>query len=182
MSPSPERALLATFLREGGGPDRIAVRRSDGSGVSWRFPTYHGTLPHDLVHLVVEAGFGLRRGFWGLVDGGADPAHVNEMAARSRDGFRGFGDDRSELLMAEGLAATHWFDPALDDAALCDAIAEGCALFHVAPPASTTPARAGAVRVALAAVRARWRRLGPGEALCLTFHADDPEATLADIG
>jgi hypothetical protein len=75
--------LQASFLRVPGQRDRIHVRRSDGSETSWVFPSYGTLLPHDLVHLVVESAFGLRRGFWGLVDGGADPARINEEANRA---------------------------------------------------------------------------------------------------
>jgi hypothetical protein len=62
--------------------DRIYVVRPDGSEVHWAFPTYGDDPPHDLIHLVVEAAFGLRRGFWGRVDAGADPAAISAEANR----------------------------------------------------------------------------------------------------
>src|SRR5262245_15116764 len=64
--------LKAAFVRTVGERDRVYVTRSDGSQVSWAFPSYGGALPHDLVHLVVESAFGLSQGFWGRVDAGAD--------------------------------------------------------------------------------------------------------------
>jgi hypothetical protein len=57
--------LQAVFVRVAGERDRVYVRRSDGSEVSWAFPSYGAGLPHDLAHLVDEARFGLRSGFWG---------------------------------------------------------------------------------------------------------------------
>jgi hypothetical protein len=175
--------LEASFDREPGRPDRVSVRRSDGTEVSWCFPTYGGRLPHDAVHLVVETVFGLRRGFWGLVDAGADPARINEEASRTRDGdrFRGFGDDRRELLVAEALAAVHWYDPAIDDADLCLDVAERCAAFGVEPPSSVTPGRVAGARAALGHLRARWGGSSRREVLTLSFGADDPEGWLADI-
>ena len=104
--------LKASFVRTIGERDRIYVVRSDGSHVNWAFPTYGDALPHDLIHLVVEAAFGLAHGFWGRVDAGADPGAI--MADANRRGgsnkYSAFGSDRSELLLSEappaaGLAA-----------------------------------------------------------------------------
>jgi hypothetical protein len=85
--------LRASFVRTVGERDRIYVVRSDGSEVNWAFPNYGEALPHDLIHLVVEAAFGLRQGFWGRVDAGVDPGAI--MADANRRGgsnkFSGFG-------------------------------------------------------------------------------------------
>ena len=74
----PEPVLRASFVRVAGQRDRIYVLRSDGSEVSWVFPTYGDMVPHDLVHVVVESAFGLKNGFWGRVDAGVDPARDPE--------------------------------------------------------------------------------------------------------
>ena len=97
----------ATFVRVPGARDRIYVRRSDGTEVSWDLATYGDNVPHDLVHLVVESAFGLQRGFWGLVDSGIDPARVNAVANRQggADKYAAFGGDQREILLAEALAA-----------------------------------------------------------------------------
>ena len=94
-------------MRVPGARDRIYLRRSDGTEVSWEFATYGDNVPHDLVHLVVESAFGLRRGFWGLVDSGVDPARVNAIANRKggADKYSAFGGDQREILLAEALAA-----------------------------------------------------------------------------
>ena len=55
--------------------DRAYVRLDDGQTRSWTFPSYGVMLPHDLVHLLVEVGFGIQDGFWGRVAAGSLPRH-----------------------------------------------------------------------------------------------------------
>ena len=95
--------LKASFVRTVGDRDRIYVVRSDGSEVNWAFPSYGDSLPHDLIHLVVEAAFGLAQGFWGRVDAGADPAAITADANRrgGRNKYSGFGTALSELQLAK---------------------------------------------------------------------------------
>lgn len=173
--------LRASFLRRPAQSDLVSARRRDGSEVCWRLPTYGGGLPHDLVHLVVESAFGLSRGFWGLVDAGADPARVNAEAARftGADRFRGFGEDRRELLIAEALAAVCWHDPAIDDAHLCDAAEESCAALGVEAPPTLSPLRAAAARAAIVRLRARFR--APSVSVEVSFDAAAPEAALLQM-
>ncbi len=94
--------LRIRFVRTAGQPDRIYVRRSNGSEVSWSFPTYGSQLPHDLVHLIVESEFQIRDGFWGRVDSGIDPSRVNAEANRigGKDKYAGFGEDLRGLYLA----------------------------------------------------------------------------------
>jgi hypothetical protein len=166
--------LRAAFARTEG-RDRIDVRRGDGSTASWCFPTYGGNVPHDLVHMLVESGFGLRGGFWARVDAGADPHRVNETAMQRRDRFAGFGARGEELLAAEGLTAVSWFDTALDDHDMCMVIRDSCARFGTDAPQTVTPERVAAVREALRRVRAAWLR---DHELTLSFCTDAPEATV----
>ena len=99
--------MTIRFVRIAGEKDRVYVRRSDGSETSWTFPTFGNEVPHDMVHLVVEKHFRLRQGFWGRVDRGVDPKVINEQANRKggKDKYAGFGEDLSELYLAETLAA-----------------------------------------------------------------------------
>ena len=108
------------LVRTPGQHDRAYVRLDDGQTRSWTFPSYGVMLPHDLVHLLVEVGFGIQDGFWGRVAAGLDPAKINaEAEARGgKDKYAGFGADRSGLLLAEGYAGLPWSSPDLDDAAL----------------------------------------------------------------
>jgi len=50
------------------------------AGAEHLVASYGDGLPHDLAHLVVESAFGLRGGFWGRVDDGADPQAINAEA------------------------------------------------------------------------------------------------------
>ena len=108
--------MTIRFVRIAGEKDRIYVKRSDGTELSWTFPSFGNEIPHDMVHLVVEKYFGLREGFWGRVDRGVDPKIVNQQANREggKDKYAGFGEDLSELYLAETLAAlaSGYRDPA----------------------------------------------------------------------
>ena len=145
------------FVRVPGQRDRIYVHRSDGSEASWEFPTFGDAPPHDLVHLIVEAAFGLRRGFWGLVDSGVDPARINAAANRKggADKYAGFAADLREILRAEDLAAA-FSNP-----------------YSAAPP--DVPAeRAEAVRAAVRRAAAAWRAIRGKGALKMRFEPADP--------
>lgn len=96
------------IARKPGERDRIYVHRDDGTEVAWQFPTYGDLLAHDLVHFVVEQELGLTDGFWGLVQGGAHVALVNDEATIVRDGRPLVDDptvDFSGLLIAEACVA-----------------------------------------------------------------------------
>jgi hypothetical protein len=168
--------MQIAFVRSVGKPDRIYVRRSDGSEVSWSFPTYGDALPHDLVHLVVEAGFGVRRGLWGCVDAGVDVARVNEYANRvgGPDKYAGFGEDRREVLLSEALTAAAGSPIEMSDVERLETVRGACANLGVDPPASLSTARMEEVRGALSHLTARWRTLVPKGALNLTFDPADP--------
>ena len=183
MAESQPSLLRATFVRQRGKRDSVYVTRSDLTTTSWLFPSYGEGLPHDLVHLVVEACFGLRQAFWGRVDDGADPARINQHANRTGgpDKYRAFGPDQRAIMVAEALAAMHWFDVDRDDAALCESLAESCAQFGVETPPNACPDRIAIVRQKLGELRRRWRALGDAGALALTFRPDDPEAGVAEL-
>jgi hypothetical protein len=165
--------LLAEVVRTEGRGDRFAAVRRDGSTATWVMPSYRAGLPHDLVHLVVEAAFDLRLGLWGRVDAGADPSALNEaQRRRPASGWSAASGDSTDLLRAEGLAAIHWYDPDLSEEARCLDAVESCARFGVTPPDTLTPATAREVSVVLRALRTRLRALAPGSAFRTTF---DPE-------
>jgi hypothetical protein len=176
-------AMEVSFVRVRGQRDRIYVRRTDGSEVSWVFPTYGDELPHDLVHLVVEAAFNVPHGFWGRVDAGVDPARINDEANRvgGADKYRGFGDDRRDILLAEGLAGASWHDADMSDAERREAIVERSGKLGMELPAAVTLERLGEVRAALARLRQQWRAIGEKGALKLRFTPSDPERSFADL-
>jgi hypothetical protein len=172
-----------SFVRVRGQRDRIYVRRTDGSEVSWVFPTYGDELPHDLVHLVVEAAFGVRQGFWGRVDAGVDPARVNDEANRvgGANKYRGFGDDRRDLLLAEALAGAPWLNADASVARQCETIVENCARSGVGPLPALSLERVGEVRAALLRLREQWRAIGDKGTIKLRFDPAFPERSFAEL-
>jgi len=152
------RLLKATFVRTAGERDRIHVTRSNRTTVSWQFPAYGDELPHDLVHWVVETSCGLRSGFWGRVDAGADPAAINAEASRTggKRKYASFGEEQGELYQAEALAGAAWFAEGLSEDQLRDSVAAECRRQGVASP-DLTPERMVRIRSTLAGLARQWR-------------------------
>lgn len=159
--------MRARFVRTQGAPDRVYVRRGDGSETSWSFPTYGDAVPHDLVHLVVEEELGLRGGFWGRVDRGVDPARINAEANRrgGKDKYAGFGADLRELYLAEDLAALSWGISDQSDEERLRRLGESHDL-----PSNLTPGALARIRERLAALTIEWRSLVPKGTIELPFN------------
>lgn len=105
--------LIAEKLGKGDRSDRLRFVRADGSEAHCPMPR-QGTLPHDLVHYVVESALPLKHGFLSLVAAGADPGFVMQ-ALHDQAG----GDIAAESVQAEAvveaLQTQLWagsFDPA----------------------------------------------------------------------
>lgn len=71
----PIMKLVAEKLGRNDKLDRLRFIRRDGSETHCSMPR-QGTLPHDLVHYVVETTLPLRHGFLGLVAAGSDAGFV----------------------------------------------------------------------------------------------------------
>jgi hypothetical protein len=67
--------LIAEKLGRNDKYDRLRFVRDDGSETATDMPR-QGTLPHDLVHYIVESALPLRHGFLSLVAAGADAGFV----------------------------------------------------------------------------------------------------------
>jgi len=161
--------MQVTFVRTRGQRDRIHVHRDDGGEVGWEFPTYGHMLPHDLVHLVVEAGLGLD-GIWARVAAGADLGRMMQQANRrgGRDKFAPLGEPAG-LLLAEALANQRWLDGDFDgDAVLATGAAAAAGIGRKLPAAATVAAVA-AVRLRLQQLHAQWRAIGSKGAVTLTY-------------
>jgi hypothetical protein len=173
------RGLKASFVRTVGDRDRIYVVRSDGSKVHWAFPSYGDALPHDLIHLVVEAAFGLAQGFWGRVDAGADPAAIMAEANRrgGRNRYSGFGTALSELQLAEALANPGWLVGEPSTASLRENIIAACRESGLAVPELLSPERIDQVRVVLKHLASQWRGFSPKGAVHLAFDPRDTSGT-----
>jgi hypothetical protein len=163
--------MKVAFVRTRGAPDRVHVHREDGSETGWSFPTYGDELPHDLVHLLVETVFEVKQGFWGRVARGVDPARMNAVANRQggKDKYAGFGDEISELYLAEALANARWADAQATDEDRRDDVARECAKAGIEVPASVTLARIARARAELGGLRERWRSIVRKGALELSF-------------
>jgi hypothetical protein len=172
------RVLLATFVRVRDTLDQVEVERSDGSRVTWTLPSYRGSLPHDVVHLV----FDLKKAFWAAVDAGSTPEHIHDRARR-HGGAGSMLDDaaRREMLVAEGLTGIHWYDPFVDGDARCEDIAQSCSAFGVRPPPTLDAARAVEAHRVLVGLRAAWRSAGSCAPLTIPFAANAPSRSFAAL-
>jgi hypothetical protein len=158
------------FVKTGESHDRVHIRRVDGSEAAWRWGA--GGPPHDLVHWVVEDELGIDRGFWGLVAGGADFGFVNASAHAGERESAELGDT-TELMQAEavvnsiqqGLA----MDPRWSDLECLRWAATWCREARAELPAGLEIGRYGEVRTTAEDWVLRYRGLGAGEALHVTF-------------
>lgn len=159
------------FVRTGGPRDRFHVTRDDGSEASWTFPSYGDALPHDLVHFVCERELGVRDGLFGRIARGADLARINARANRvgGRDKYAALGEDLAGVLWSEALATAPW---SRTNAEILEALRESCRRVGLAPR-GLTPEDLSRTREAIAAMAARWRRLGSREAIHLTFPSSE---------
>ena len=71
--------LIAEKLGKTDKYDRLRFLRSDGSECATSMPR-QGTLPHDLLHYIVETALPLKHGFLSLVAAGQDARFVMELA------------------------------------------------------------------------------------------------------
>ncbi len=186
-------ALEVSFVRHRGRRDRVYVSRADGSSTGWDFPSYGDRLPHDLCHLVVEEGLGIVEGFWGLVERGVEVELIDNQATLVRDGkplVEKVGTDFTDLVAAaEAVALCSSIGVETEEVGSVtvvrlDASASGSSGSGPAPgadieglgadtgfgfPAGTPPAAVVAVRQRLAELSERWRALGDGEAIVLSY-------------
>ena len=131
--------MQITFTK-GQTEDWITAIRADGSRAETRFPK-KGPVPHDAVHLLVERGFALEMGFWGMVAAGHHPEHLAALAkaAGHASASRAEEPDASivELIQAERLVecfeADLWSGGG-DEATLLDIARTACGYSHVAMP------------------------------------------------
>ena len=166
--------------------DQVIFCRADGSRVETLFP-HKGPVPHDGVHVLVERGFGLRRGVCGLVAGGMHPEELAAMAkagghpSASRPGV--VAPWLVELVQAERLVecieADLWGGAAPE--------ADWRAVAKIACEASLVPMPVlpdgglARVRRALADFAQGWAALGVGHAMELEWPETSVDATAPAI-
>ena len=162
--------LEIAFVHTGESHDRIHLRRADGGEASWRWRA-EGP-PHDLVHWAVEDGLGLERGFWGLVGAGADFGFVNASVHSGERKPAELGET-TELMQAEAVVNSIQqgltMDPPWSDLECLRWAATWCEQSRTELPAGLEIRRYGELRAHAEGWVARYRALGPGEALHVTF-------------
>ncbi len=170
------------FIRMEGLRDRVSVRRPSGGETSWEAPTHGHLLPHDLVHAVVEAAFGVADGFWGRVATGMDVTLIKAEASR-RGGANTYADmgERRGLLIAEAFTTAPWFEPGVTPALLLERVLAKCARYGVEPPVNVTLARLEEVQGVLGRLEARWKQLGANGTLLLKLSLANLEDSFQEM-
>ena len=166
--------MQITFTK-GRGEDWIGIVRGDGTRADTRFP-HKGPVPHDAVHLFVEAGLGLARGFWGMVGEGRHPEELAELAKLGghASAKRATEPDAGiiQLLQAERLVevfeADLWSGSSSDEAALLELGRTACDYAHVAMP-EVSEGAIGRIREAIARFAADWQSVPAGQTIQLTW-------------
>lgn len=135
--------------------DLLRCLRTDGSATSTPMPR-QGTLPHDLIHYVVESTLGWRHGFYGMVAGGADIGWTME---RVHDAASADVADQAihAEAVVESLQAQLW-SGVFDDIMFVDGVRAACAARGRSVP--PLPDGCGAALfAAVLALDARWRQV-----------------------
>jgi hypothetical protein len=150
------RTVEITIVKAEAGPHRAVVARPGAEAVQFAVYDYGPTLPHDLVHYVVEDELGLEFGFWGLVSAGANLQSVQAYGARDPRRIPPQTDPLvtahiDELLAAEGVVATF----------------SGLPGTH--PEPELEPAVIERIRARMTELNQRWQATVPGEALRLRW-------------
>jgi hypothetical protein len=161
-----ERIRSIEIDRIRAGCDRVTLTRADGTAVTWTCPTYGGTIPHDLVHLVVESLFELEMGLWGCLASGLDMEDVHARSATA---------DGGELRTAEALAIVNWYDTDLDGERRCEAVLEACGEQRAESPRLLSAERCERATATLKALKAQCKELAISRASALNACSCDVE-------
>ena len=159
--------MQITFTK-GQREDWITIVRDDASRAETPFP-HKGPVPHDAVHLFVEAGLRLDHGFWGLIARGLHPEALAELAkaAGHASANRARLPDASivELLQAERLVevfeADLWSGANGDEDALLDLGRTACSYSHVPMP-DVPSGTVAHIRTAITQFAKDWLAAGVG--------------------
>lgn len=165
-------------ITKGAKSDAIEIRRPLREAVQFTFPK-KGPIPHDGVHLIVEQALRIRRGFWGMVAAGVDPAEIQEIAkaAGHASAKRAQTPDSSivELLQAERIVecfeADFWGAPADCDTFRSVAAAACAQSFVPTPPLDDETIFA--IRRQVADFAREWTAAAVGARFDLRYRAPD---------
>jgi hypothetical protein len=159
--------LIAEKLGKADKLDRLRYVRADGSSTETAMPR-QGTLPHDLIHYVVESGLGLKNGFTGLVARGANATFAME----STHDPEGRNVD-TEAIQVEGIVEalqTQLWSGQFDMDDFAEGVRTAC-LMRERPTFDAIDAQAGQRLFDQAlALNAQWMAVPFHGALTLEFH------------
>lgn len=161
---------LNITITKGAKSDAVQIAREGAAPLRFDFPK-KGPIPHDAVHLFVEGALGMKRGFWGMVAGGADPSDIQEIAKAA--GHASAGRARPpephivELIQAERLVecfeAELW-SPGADVETFRGVAAAACAASHVPCP-DLPQSVVDTIRMRIGAFAVAWRALPDGRSM-----------------
>lgn len=146
--------------------DRLEFRRRDGTSSEVDMPR-HGVLPHELVHYLVETGFGFTTAFLSLVARGADARHVLDSVHDPANAEL----DR-EAIVAEAIVEalqTQLWNSMFDFEFFESGVHTACNARNVPPPAHLDPIAARNVYEAAVNLHAQWAKVPPLGTLELHF-------------
>lgn len=147
--------------------DRLEFQRHDGTSAEIDMPR-QGVLPHDLIHYLVETGFGITTAFLSLVARGADARYVMDMTHDPANAEL----DR-EAIVAEALVEalqTQLWHGTFEFEAFEYAVHTACDARNVAPPKHLDPLAARRVYEAAVNLHAQWAKVPPHGTLELHFN------------
>jgi len=141
--------------------DRLRYCRQDGSSIEIDLPR-QGILPHDLVHCIVESGFGLHGGFMDRVADGVSPEFQSSKSLLRTDAL-GVAESVVEAMQTQ-LAAGRLDVEAFHYGVTMACLARG--IVDIPPLDATIAAR---IFDACEALNARWRSLAPTQCLDVLY-------------
>jgi hypothetical protein len=153
--------LVAIKMKPSAKADRLRYERRDGSRVEIDLPR-QGILPHDLVHAVVERGFGLAKGFMGVVARGRSPDFLASRTIEKTAPVQ-IAESMVEALQTQ-LALGHF-----DYDAFVYGVATACDARGLAPPPLPSAAQAHALFDEARAMHERWRAVPVTGSMALEF-------------
>ena len=162
-------------ITKGAGKDAYLFERTDGSYARSCFP-HKAPIPHDIVHLEVEAALGFKNGFIGMVAAGVEPADIaayaKEHGHASSSRAQMPNDEIIELLQAERLVECFEAEimGAPSDYETFIAVLEtACAASHIEAPALTQKT-VEIIRENLTTFKTRWLSLTIGESVTVEWN------------
>ncbi|MGM9515444.1 hypothetical protein ACS5PK_14395 [Roseateles sp. DB2] len=162
--------LIATKLPPQGKFDSLEMLRSDGSGCRLLMPR-QGTLPHDLIHVLVEALPALRHGFLDQVSQGAEPAFtMSQVHARPAEATAAAAGAWQVEAVVEALQTQLWagtFDPQ----AFAEGVRLACEARGIPLPAADALAYGPPLHEQALRLLQDWQSLPMGAALRLQHQA-----------